>query len=361
MTEWHPGKDEWRWYGIYFLLTIAGRGLAHLLVTAAVGWLSPHGQIQRRRAEVTGGLLAGSLGWLLVKRLGHRSAVLWRLRGVQRVTQKVNVANSGVNHVLGIVLAQSLVQLTLALAGFAGSAVLVAGLFVVARLLRSRQHGGPHRQLHPSAGRTRTAPASTTAPTCPKPATTAPTCRAGTTSSAASPGAPAANQQPSASTTRRPSRHGRDPRRPSAPLAATAGARTGDGGPRRTPPQPSPATPRPLGSSPWPKRPARPQTRSSEGGDHRHGLPTTRRRLGPPDLLAEPDGGRGPHPRTPPERYEVTTLGSRFRDKPGRLVGGRGGYIDGFDEFDPAFFGISPRGRPHGPPAAETAGSGPGR
>ncbi|MFJ9977866.1 non-ribosomal peptide synthetase/type I polyketide synthase [Streptomyces cyaneofuscatus] len=50
---------------------------------------------------------------------------------------------------------------------------------------------------------------------------------------------------------------------------------------------------------------------------------------------------------TPPDRYDVTTLGSRFRDKPGRLGGGRGGYIDGFDEFDPAFFGISPREADH--------------
>ncbi|MFJ9048446.1 amino acid adenylation domain-containing protein [Streptomyces bacillaris] len=50
---------------------------------------------------------------------------------------------------------------------------------------------------------------------------------------------------------------------------------------------------------------------------------------------------------TPSDRYDVTTLGSRFRDKPGRLVGGRGGYIDGFDEFDPAFFGISPREADH--------------
>ncbi|KQZ02951.1 non-ribosomal peptide synthetase/type I polyketide synthase [Streptomyces clavifer] len=50
---------------------------------------------------------------------------------------------------------------------------------------------------------------------------------------------------------------------------------------------------------------------------------------------------------TPPDRYNVGTLGSRYRDKPGRLVGSRGGYIDGFDEFDPAFFGISPREADH--------------
>ncbi|MFE5589623.1 amino acid adenylation domain-containing protein [Streptomyces sp. NPDC056549] len=50
---------------------------------------------------------------------------------------------------------------------------------------------------------------------------------------------------------------------------------------------------------------------------------------------------------TPADRYDVTTLGSRDRAKPGRLIGGRGGYIDGFDEFDPHFFGISPREAEH--------------
>jgi hybrid polyketide synthase/nonribosomal peptide synthetase FtdB len=50
---------------------------------------------------------------------------------------------------------------------------------------------------------------------------------------------------------------------------------------------------------------------------------------------------------TPLDRYDVTTLGSRDKAKPGRLVGGRGGYIDGFDEFDSVFFGISPREAAH--------------
>ncbi|MGW0491351.1 amino acid adenylation domain-containing protein [Streptomyces olivaceus] len=50
---------------------------------------------------------------------------------------------------------------------------------------------------------------------------------------------------------------------------------------------------------------------------------------------------------TPADRYDTTTLGSRDRAKPGRLTGGRGGYIDGFDEFDPHFFGISPREAEH--------------
>ncbi|MFE3500153.1 amino acid adenylation domain-containing protein [Kitasatospora sp. NPDC059160] len=50
---------------------------------------------------------------------------------------------------------------------------------------------------------------------------------------------------------------------------------------------------------------------------------------------------------TPADRYDTGTLGSRDRAKPGRLIGGRGGYIDGFDTFDPAFFGISPREAAH--------------
>ncbi|GHH85033.1 hypothetical protein GCM10018793_51430 [Streptomyces sulfonofaciens] len=50
---------------------------------------------------------------------------------------------------------------------------------------------------------------------------------------------------------------------------------------------------------------------------------------------------------TPPDRYDFATLGSRDAAGPGRMTGGRGGYIDGFDEFDPAFFGISPREAGH--------------
>ncbi|MFF0410711.1 amino acid adenylation domain-containing protein [Kitasatospora sp. NPDC004745] len=50
---------------------------------------------------------------------------------------------------------------------------------------------------------------------------------------------------------------------------------------------------------------------------------------------------------TPADRYDTATLGSRDRSKPGRLTGGRGGYVDGFDTFDPDFFGISPREAAH--------------
>ncbi|GHF50039.1 MULTISPECIES: sterol desaturase family protein [Streptomyces] len=131
--NWHPGKDEWRWYGIYFLLTMAGSGLAQLLVALAVGLISPEEPTRHLWVEIPGALLAGSLVSYLVHRLSHRNALLWRLHGVHHVPEKVNVANNGVNHVLDIVLAQSLVQLTLALVGFSRPAVLVAGLFVAAQ------------------------------------------------------------------------------------------------------------------------------------------------------------------------------------------------------------------------------------
>ncbi len=47
--------------------------------------------------------------------------------------------------------------------------------------------------------------------------------------------------------------------------------------------------------------------------------------------------------KTPESRYNAANLYSKDKGKQGRLTGGRGGYIDGFDEFDPGFFGIGPR------------------
>ncbi|UZI27149.1 sterol desaturase family protein [Streptomyces sp. VB1] len=131
--NWHPGKAEWRWYGIYFLLTMAGSGVAQLLVALAVGLISPAEPARHLMVEIPAALLAGSLVSYTVHRLGHRNALLWRLHGVHHVPEKVNVANNGVNHVLDIVLAQALVQLTLAFAGFSRPAVLVVGLFVAAQ------------------------------------------------------------------------------------------------------------------------------------------------------------------------------------------------------------------------------------
>ncbi|MFD7864177.1 sterol desaturase family protein [Streptomyces sp. NPDC059783] len=130
---WHPGKQEWRLYGLYFLLTMAGSGLAQLLVSLAVGLISPAEPTHHLGVEIPGALLTGSLASYLVHRLGHRNPLLWRLHGVHHVPEKVNVANNGVNHVLDIVLAQGLVQLALALVGFSRPAVLVTGLFVAAQ------------------------------------------------------------------------------------------------------------------------------------------------------------------------------------------------------------------------------------
>ncbi|MFD7967281.1 sterol desaturase family protein [Streptomyces clavifer] len=131
--KWHPEKREWCFYGIYFLLTMAGSGLAQLLVALAVGLISPAEPTYHLGIEIPGALLTGSLASYLVHRLGHRSPLLWRLHGIHHVPEKVNVANNGVNHVLDIVLAQGLVQLALALVGFSRPAVLVVGLFVAAQ------------------------------------------------------------------------------------------------------------------------------------------------------------------------------------------------------------------------------------
>jgi hybrid polyketide synthase/nonribosomal peptide synthetase FtdB len=46
---------------------------------------------------------------------------------------------------------------------------------------------------------------------------------------------------------------------------------------------------------------------------------------------------------TPLNRFNAPFLYSKDKAKRGKLTGGRGGYIDGFDEFDPSFFGITLR------------------
>lgn len=131
--DWHPEGAEWLWYGVYFLLTMAGSALAQFSVTSAVGMISPADPLLPLGAEIPVALLSGSLAGYLVHRLGHTNPVLWRLHGVHHVPRKVNVANNGVNHVLDIVLAQGFVQLTLALAGFSQESVLATGLFVAAQ------------------------------------------------------------------------------------------------------------------------------------------------------------------------------------------------------------------------------------
>ncbi|MFJ1615221.1 MULTISPECIES: sterol desaturase family protein [unclassified Streptomyces] len=131
--SWHPSPSEWRWYGVYFLLTMAASALAQYLVTATVSVVTPEEPALHLWVEIPAALLTGSLASYLVHRLGHANRILWRLHGVHHVPQKVNVANNGVNHVLDIVLAQGVVQLALALIGFSQESVLVVGLFVAAQ------------------------------------------------------------------------------------------------------------------------------------------------------------------------------------------------------------------------------------
>ncbi|MEV5820571.1 sterol desaturase family protein [Micromonospora harpali] len=128
---WHPSLREWRWYGVYFLLTVLGGGLAQLPIMAVVGVVAaPQGWLPLW-AEMPLAVLLGSLASYVMHRLGHTNAWLWRLHGVHHVPDKVNVGNNGVNHIFDIVLAQGAVQLVLAFAGFSEPAVFVIGLFVI--------------------------------------------------------------------------------------------------------------------------------------------------------------------------------------------------------------------------------------
>lgn len=131
--EWQPRPAEWGWYGVYFVLTMIGGGLAQLPVTAAVGRVAPSHPALPLWAEVPAALLLGSLANYLMHRWSHRNPWLWRLHGVHHVPGKVNVANNGVNHVLDVLVTQGAVQLALALAGFSAESVFVVGLFVVAQ------------------------------------------------------------------------------------------------------------------------------------------------------------------------------------------------------------------------------------
>jgi len=131
--SWHPSPSEWRWYGIYFLLTLVASGVAQYLVTSGVTKVTPEEPAFGLWAEIPAALLTGSLASYLVHRLGHTNPILWRFHGVHHVPDKVNVANNGVNHVLDIVITQGFVQLALALIGFSQKSVLVVGLFVAAQ------------------------------------------------------------------------------------------------------------------------------------------------------------------------------------------------------------------------------------
>lgn len=130
---WHPSRDEWGWYGVYFLLTLLGGGLAQLSVIAVVGAVSPPDPVLVLWAEIPLALLLRSLACYLVHRFGHTSRWLWRLHGVHHVPEKVNVANNGVNHIFDVALGKGVAQLALAVAGFSQESVFAVGLFTIAQ------------------------------------------------------------------------------------------------------------------------------------------------------------------------------------------------------------------------------------
>ncbi|MFE4971963.1 sterol desaturase family protein [Kitasatospora sp. NPDC056651] len=132
-TDWHPSRRELGWYSVYFVLSMVGGALAQGLVSALVELLGTAHPALPFAAEIPLALLIGSLGDYLVHRWSHRNRWLWRLHGVHHVPDKVNVANNGVNHFLDVAVAQSVVQLSLALIGFSPDSVFVVGIFVLAQ------------------------------------------------------------------------------------------------------------------------------------------------------------------------------------------------------------------------------------
>ncbi|MGB3442627.1 MAG: sterol desaturase family protein [Actinophytocola sp.] len=133
LRAWLPSTKEWGLYGVYFVLTMLGGGLAQLLVVAVVGLISPTDPALPLGVEIPLALLLGSLASYLVHRVEHTNTWLWRLHGVHHVPEKVNVGNNGVNHIVDIVLAQGVVQSSLALVGFSQQSVFVVGIFVIAQ------------------------------------------------------------------------------------------------------------------------------------------------------------------------------------------------------------------------------------
>lgn len=130
---WLPSRREWGLYAVYFVITMIGGGLAQLPVMAVVSMVAPLHPLLPLWAELPLALLLSSLASYAVHRAGHDIPLLWRLHGVHHVPDKVNVGNNGVNHVLDIVLAQFLVQVSLALIGFSEQAVFAVGIFIIAQ------------------------------------------------------------------------------------------------------------------------------------------------------------------------------------------------------------------------------------
>ncbi|MBP2477891.1 sterol desaturase/sphingolipid hydroxylase (fatty acid hydroxylase superfamily) [Crossiella equi] len=130
---WHPTRKEWGWYGIYFIITVLGGAIASLIVSAILDWVATADPALPLWAEIPLALLLGSLASYAVHRAGHTNNFLWRLHGVHHVPEKVNVANNGVGHIVDVVFAQGVTQLSLALVGFSRESVFAVGLFVIAQ------------------------------------------------------------------------------------------------------------------------------------------------------------------------------------------------------------------------------------
>ncbi|MER5642525.1 sterol desaturase family protein [Kitasatospora sp. NPDC002227] len=132
-TDWWPSRRELGWYAVYFLLSMVGGALAQGLVTLVVGAVATPGPGLPLAAQIPLALLVGTLGDHLVHRFSHHRPWLWRLHGVHHVPPKVNVANNGVNHFLDVFLAQSAVQISLAIIGFSKESVFAVGMFLLAQ------------------------------------------------------------------------------------------------------------------------------------------------------------------------------------------------------------------------------------
>ncbi|ATE71460.1 sterol desaturase family protein [Lysobacter capsici] len=130
---WLPSRREWGLYAVYFVITMIGGALAQLPVMAVVSMVAPLHPLLPLWAQIPLALLLSSLASYAVHRAGHDIPLLWRLHGVHHVPDKVNVGNNGVNHVFDIVLAQFLVQVSLALIGFSEHAVFAVGIFIIAQ------------------------------------------------------------------------------------------------------------------------------------------------------------------------------------------------------------------------------------
>ncbi|WP_083449024.1 sterol desaturase family protein [Actinoplanes rectilineatus] len=131
--DWQPNPQEWRFYGVYFVLTVAASSASQIPVMAVFGYFTPPEPFLPLGVEIVLAGLVGSLANYAWHRWSHTNLVLWRLHGVHHVPDKVNVANNGVNHVFDVLLTQFSVQFVLTLCGFSEPSVFAVGLFVMAQ------------------------------------------------------------------------------------------------------------------------------------------------------------------------------------------------------------------------------------